>query len=309
MSGDVAPARKLAPHDRASPVCRHGAPRSTCSPRVLRQKRRSTLFSSALARPGLHARRCPRGTARWPAPSWRRRAPAQRRDRLCARQFSRSRLAGQMRGTLVSRSCCRRRAAPVPRRTPPHAAIDLAVRWSQRDRHGQALRQARQRRAAPRGQRGRSHRGRARCGARSTRRPGCGQRWSAAYGEERAHAIAAAHLVEPPLDLTVKSDPERWARAPRRAGAADRQRAAPAQGAHRGAARLRRRRVVGAGRRGRTAGAAARRRRGQARRRSLRRARRQDGAARAGRRVRWSRVDSSKTRLERLARQSRAARP
>jgi 16S rRNA (cytosine967-C5)-methyltransferase len=36
-------------------------------------------------------------------------------------------------------------------------------------------------------------------------------RWSAAYGEETAVAIMAAHLVEPPLDLTVKSDPEGWA--------------------------------------------------------------------------------------------------
>src|SRR3990170_5976589 len=35
---------------------------------------------------------------------------------------------------------------------------------------------------------------------------------SAAFSSEaRAHAIAAAHLIEPPLDLTVKSDPELWA--------------------------------------------------------------------------------------------------
>jgi 16S rRNA (cytosine967-C5)-methyltransferase len=38
------------------------------------------------------------------------------------------------------------------------------------------------------------------------------QSWSEAYGEERARAIAAAHLVEPPLDLTVKEHPEVWAR-------------------------------------------------------------------------------------------------
>jgi 16S rRNA (cytosine967-C5)-methyltransferase len=35
--------------------------------------------------------------------------------------------------------------------------------------------------------------------------------WAEAYGEERAREIAAAHLVEPPLDLSVKGDPERWA--------------------------------------------------------------------------------------------------
>ncbi len=35
--------------------------------------------------------------------------------------------------------------------------------------------------------------------------------WRIAHGEERAEAIAAAHLVEPPLDVAVKSDPEFWA--------------------------------------------------------------------------------------------------
>lgn len=35
--------------------------------------------------------------------------------------------------------------------------------------------------------------------------------WSAAYGEETATAIAAAHLEEPPLDITVKADPDQWA--------------------------------------------------------------------------------------------------
>ena len=34
--------------------------------------------------------------------------------------------------------------------------------------------------------------------------------WSQAYGEERARAIALAHLKEAPLDLTVRGDPERW---------------------------------------------------------------------------------------------------
>jgi 16S rRNA (cytosine967-C5)-methyltransferase len=36
-------------------------------------------------------------------------------------------------------------------------------------------------------------------------------RWKANYGEATALAIAAAHLNEPTLDLTVKSDPEGWA--------------------------------------------------------------------------------------------------
>ena len=36
--------------------------------------------------------------------------------------------------------------------------------------------------------------------------------WVAAYGEETARAIAAAHLETPPVDLTPKSDPEKWAK-------------------------------------------------------------------------------------------------
>jgi len=37
--------------------------------------------------------------------------------------------------------------------------------------------------------------------------------WVGAYGEAGAHAIAAAHLVEPPLDLSVKGDAAVWASA------------------------------------------------------------------------------------------------
>ncbi|WP_127091358.1 RsmB/NOP family class I SAM-dependent RNA methyltransferase [Aquabacter cavernae] len=36
-------------------------------------------------------------------------------------------------------------------------------------------------------------------------------RWIAAYGEEKARAIAAANAHQPALDVTVKSDPEGWA--------------------------------------------------------------------------------------------------
>ena len=35
--------------------------------------------------------------------------------------------------------------------------------------------------------------------------------WTAAYGEPVARAVAEAHLAEPPLDLSVKADPEGWA--------------------------------------------------------------------------------------------------
>ncbi len=36
-------------------------------------------------------------------------------------------------------------------------------------------------------------------------------RWLKNYGAEKARAIAAAHRLEPALDITVKADPERWA--------------------------------------------------------------------------------------------------
>ena len=42
--------------------------------------------------------------------------------------------------------------------------------------------------------------------------PWLATRWSANYGEATMRAIAAAHLQAPTLDLTVKSDPEGWAR-------------------------------------------------------------------------------------------------
>jgi 16S rRNA (cytosine967-C5)-methyltransferase len=37
------------------------------------------------------------------------------------------------------------------------------------------------------------------------------QSWTAAYGEDRTRAIAAAVAAEPPLDITVKADAEAWA--------------------------------------------------------------------------------------------------
>jgi len=37
------------------------------------------------------------------------------------------------------------------------------------------------------------------------------QRWRKNYGDAAARGMAAMHMLEPPLDLTVKSDPETWA--------------------------------------------------------------------------------------------------
>ena len=117
--------------------------------------------------------------------------------------------------------------------------------------------------------------------------------WSASYGEEATRAIAAAHLIEAPLDLTPRSNAEFWAGrlegevlptgSIRRDGRRQRHRAAG----------LRRGRVVGAGRRRHPARPPAGRHRRQARRRSLRRAGRQDPAA-LRRRRRRSRPSTSR---------------
>jgi 16S rRNA (cytosine967-C5)-methyltransferase len=95
-------------------------------------------------------------------------------------------------------------------KTPPHAAIGLAVRlaqWDSRARRYDKLVNAVLRRVAKEGEAIAAS-----LDAPRANTPGwLWSRWAARYGEERAHAIAAANLVEPPLDLTVKSNPEDWA--------------------------------------------------------------------------------------------------
>src|SRR6478736_2094756 len=95
-------------------------------------------------------------------------------------------------------------------KTPPHAAIDLAVRLAQYDsraRRYDKLVNAVLRRVAKEGD----------SIVASLDAPRVNtpdwlwDRWVARYGAERAQAIAAANLIEPPLDLTVKSDPQHWA--------------------------------------------------------------------------------------------------
>ena len=95
-------------------------------------------------------------------------------------------------------------------KTPPHAAIDLAVRLAQYDpraRRYDKLVNAVLRRVAKDGE--------PIAGTLDAPRVNTPdwlwERWVARYGEDRAHRIAAANLVEPPLDLTVKSDAEGWA--------------------------------------------------------------------------------------------------
>jgi 16S rRNA (cytosine967-C5)-methyltransferase len=93
---------------------------------------------------------------------------------------------------------------------PDHAAVDLAVRLVQADRHAThfaGLVNAVLRRL--------TREGAARLAELDTAALDTPkwlmERWVAAYGEPTARAIAAANASEPALDLTVKSDPALWA--------------------------------------------------------------------------------------------------
>jgi 16S rRNA (cytosine967-C5)-methyltransferase len=93
---------------------------------------------------------------------------------------------------------------------PDHAAVDLSVRLARADRradHYAGLVNAVLRRITR---------------ERATLLPGLDgaeldtpewlmRRWIDTYGAQTAHAIAAAHRIEPTLDLTVRSDPTHWA--------------------------------------------------------------------------------------------------
>ena len=93
---------------------------------------------------------------------------------------------------------------------PAHAAIDLAVRlaqWDPKAKRYDKLVNAVLRRVADKGE------GIAAAldAGRVNTPDWLMHRWVRTWGEERAHRIAGAHLVEAPLDLTVKSDPDGWA--------------------------------------------------------------------------------------------------
>jgi 16S rRNA (cytosine967-C5)-methyltransferase len=95
-------------------------------------------------------------------------------------------------------------------KTPPHAAIDLAVTLAQYDPKAtrySKLANAVLRRVASQGEAIAASLDAARVNTPDW----LWSRWVSYWGEVRAHAIAASHLVEPPLDLTVKSEPELWA--------------------------------------------------------------------------------------------------
>ena len=92
----------------------------------------------------------------------------------------------------------------------PHAVIDLAVRLAAEDRRARAFKgvvNAVLRRVA-----GESPAVVAAQDAAVLDVPAwLWSRWCARYGEATARAIAAMHLEEPALDLTVKADPDGWA--------------------------------------------------------------------------------------------------
>lgn len=93
---------------------------------------------------------------------------------------------------------------------PDHAAVDLAVRLAQADRHAAryaGLVNAVLRRVAREG----TERLAALDPVVLDTPPWLLERWIKTYGEETARAIATANGHEPGLDLTVKSDPESWA--------------------------------------------------------------------------------------------------
>ena len=91
--------------------------------------------------------------------------------------------------------------------TPPHAAIDGAVSLVGRNRAYRGLVNAVLRRIARHG----PGLAAGHDAARLNTPDWLWQSWTAAYGEGTARAIAEAHLAEPPLDLTVKADPQAWA--------------------------------------------------------------------------------------------------
>ena len=91
---------------------------------------------------------------------------------------------------------------------PDHAAVDLSVRLVEAEQGGRyaGLVNAVLRRLA--------REGRAALDALDPSidtPPWLFERWTRAYGADTAHAIAAAHRVEPSLDLSVKDDAPAWA--------------------------------------------------------------------------------------------------
>lgn len=94
--------------------------------------------------------------------------------------------------------------------TPDHAAVDLAVRAAKADTKTQGF--AGVLNAILRSAIRERDKLLAEIDPLADETPGwLGQRWRRAWGDERAAAIAAAHLREPTLDITVREDVAGWA--------------------------------------------------------------------------------------------------
>jgi len=94
--------------------------------------------------------------------------------------------------------------------TPGHAVINIAVDQARRDRGARrfaALVNAVLRRVAAASSEILAEQDAARLNTPDW----LWDRWAANYGDDAARAIAAQHMLEPPLDLSVKADPEGWA--------------------------------------------------------------------------------------------------
>lgn len=92
----------------------------------------------------------------------------------------------------------------------PHAAIDLSVDLAKQDKkaqHFSGLINAVLRKVATDGKTALKNLD----GPRLNTPDWLWEQWVAAYGEETAHDIAASHLNEAPLDISVKDKPEQWA--------------------------------------------------------------------------------------------------
>lgn len=95
-------------------------------------------------------------------------------------------------------------------KTPPHAAINIAVELCRHDRRAQHLGKlvnAVLRKVATEGGEILS----AQDEARLNTPDWLWQRWQETYGDDVTRSMAMAHLIPPGLDISVKSDPERWA--------------------------------------------------------------------------------------------------